>query len=256
MQEMKIVPLSALRDNYIWALCSHNLCAVVDPGEASPVEQFLATSDLQLAAILLTHRHNDHLGGVASLTAKRTIPVYGPLSAEMPQVSRPVADGMKFNIPGFDCFVEVISVPGHTEEHIAYRTDGALFCGDTLFAGGCGRLLGGTALQLYTSLARLSRLPPDTRIYCAHEYTIANLRFAQTVEPGNMNITRRLSTCESLRQTGTPTLPSLLQDELDTNPFLRTGVQQVRAAVEAKFNQPVLTDESVFAALRTWKDQF
>jgi len=253
---MKIVPLSALRDNYIWALCSAHACAVVDPGEAGPVLAFLAESGLELSAILLTHRHNDHIGGVAELKARHDVPVFGPASSAIPQVTHALHDGMRFTPPGFEQIFEVLTIPGHTEEHIAYYAPPALFCGDTLFGAGCGRLLGGTAAQLHASLTRLAHLPANTQVYCAHEYTLANLRFAQAVEPHNQALAARWARCTEQREHGQATVPSSLQDELETNPFLRTGQSEVRLAAEKAAGSQLLTNEAVFTALRAWKDHF
>jgi len=254
---MEIVPLSALRDNYIWALSHASACVVVDPAEAAPVLAHLDATGQKLAAILLTHRHADHVGGVADLIAAcGNLPVYGPSSPQMHMVTHPVADGLRFTLPGFEETFEVWAVPGHTEEHLAYLCGTALFCGDTLFAAGCGRLLGGTAAQLHASLTRISHLPPDTRIYCAHEYTLANLRFAQAVEPGNGAITARMQSCEALRQQGRPTLPSVLAQELETNPFLRKHIPAVQQAAQKQAGMELGSEEAVFAALRAWKDHF
>lgn len=252
----RIVPLSAFRDNYIWALCTKDACLVVDPGEAGPVLAFLAAEKLQLAAILLTHRHADHQGGVAELLAHRPVPVYGPQSPAMPLVSHPLRDGERFNPSGMKDEFSVLAVPGHTEEHIAYLLDDALFCGDTLFAAGCGRLLGGTAAQLHASLGRLAALPTSTRVHCAHEYTLSNLRFARAVEPANPATLAREQQCQALRSAGTPTVPSLLADELETNPFLRAGRPEVARACEAQAGRPLKTPLEVFTELRRWKDGF
>lgn len=254
---MEIVPLSALRDNYIWTLGHAGACVVVDPAEGSPVLAHLDATGQKLVAILLTHRHADHVGGVAELIAAcGTLPVYGPDSPQMRMVTNPVADGMCLTLPGFEESVEVWAVPGHTEEHLAYLCGAALFCGDTLFGAGCGRLLGGTATQLHASLTRISHLPPHTRIYCAHEYTLANLRFAQAVEPGNMTISERIQSCEALRQEGNPTLPSVLAQELETNPFLRCNIPAVRQAAQQQAGVKLDSELAVFTALRAWKDHF
>lgn len=254
---MEIVPVSALRDNYIWALCEGADCVVVDPGEAAPVSRFLARADLNLTAILLTHRHHDHIDGVAGLLEEHEVPVFGPDSPAIPQVTHKVAGGDVVSVPGLGLPLRVIAVPGHTEEHIAWHIDGAIFCGDTLFGAGCGRLLGGTAAQLHASLQRLANLPPETRVFCAHEYTLANLRFALTVEPENRHSLERLRRCESLRAAEVPTLPSTMSEELATNPFLRTREPAVRRAAEQVTGGASLrSDLEVFATLRSWKDRF
>ncbi len=255
MSMMQIVPLSAFRDNYIWALTSQNQCVVVDPGEAEPVSRFLAQQDLRLAAILITHRHNDHIGGVTELLEDWSVPVFGPASISV--VTRPVVDGETIQLPGIGGNAVVMIVPGHTEEHIAYRLDEHLFCGDTLFAGGCGRLLGSsTAADLHASLQKIAALPANTKIFCAHEYTLSNLRFALTVEPDNAALVARISRCSTLRDADIPTVPSSLADELATNPFLRVGQASVRQAAEQHTGAKLGTPTDVFAALRAWKDIF
>ena len=252
---MQIVPLSAFRDNYIWALVAHGQCIVVDPGEAAPVSIFLAQQHLALSAILITHRHNDHIGGVAELRERWPVPVFGPASIGV--VTQAVADGDEVELPGVGGTAAVIAVPGHTEEHIAYLHGKHLFCGDTLFAGGCGRLLGSsTATELHASLQRIAALPGDTQVCCAHEYTLSNLRFARAVEPENSALQARAATCAALREAGQPTLPSRLADELATNPFLRTSQPAVRRAAEGHAAQALLEPTAVFAALRAWKDVF
>ncbi|MDQ7990059.1 MAG: hydroxyacylglutathione hydrolase [Candidatus Dactylopiibacterium sp.] len=254
--EARIVPVSALRDNYIWTLSQAGRCIVVDPGEAAPVEDFLAREKLHLAAILLTHRHSDHQGGVAALCARHDVPVLGPSSAQMPCVSRTVSDRDSVRFEGFARAFEVIATPGHTEEHISWLHAGHLFCGDTLFAAGCGRLLGGTAAQLHASLQRLAALPDDTRICCAHEYTLSNLRFAQVVEPGNAAITARAARCARQRENHEPTLPCTLAEERETNPFLRCHEPAVQAAARQHDARTATDAPGVFAALRAWKDGF
>jgi hydroxyacylglutathione hydrolase len=252
---MQIVPLSAFRDNYIWALVANGQCVVVDPGEAAPVSRFLAAQDLRLAAILITHRHNDHVGGVAELRETWPIPVFGPASISV--VTHPVKEGDLVNLPGVGGSASVMEVPGHTEEHIAFRHGEHLFCGDTLFAGGCGRLLGAsTAADLHASLERIAALPDETQIHCAHEYTLSNLRFAQAVEPDNADLTSRIERCTTLREQGRPTVPSLLGEERATNPFLRTAQSGIVQAVSAHSGAKPSSKADTFAALRAWKDTF
>lgn len=256
---MEIVPLSALRDNYIWALVRGRRCAVVDPGEAAPVISFLAQHGLTLDAILITHRHNDHTGAIAALCGHAGgVPVFGPTHELIAGVTRPLRDGDQIVLADDDgpLTLDVLDVPGHTEGHIAYLTQGALFCGDTLFGGGCGRLMGGTAAQFHASLTRLAALPATTRVCCAHEYTLANLRFACAVEPDNPAITARRTACEVLRAAGQPTLPSTIGEEIATNPFLRYAVPAVKAAAEAHCGAGLPDDKAVFTALRAWKDVF
>ena len=252
----RIVALSALRDNYIWILIKDTRCMVVDPGEASPVLAFLAAEGLTLDAILLTHRHADHQGGVAALLAHSAVPVYGPASAAMPLVTRTVHEGESIHLANFGSPLQVLAVPGHTEEHIAYCWERALFCGDTLFAAGCGRLLGGTAAQLFASLQKLAALPADTQICCAHEYTLANLAFCAAVEPGNPQTEARRAACAVLREQGRPTLPSRLRDERATNSFLRCTEPAVIAAAEKHAGHALHGPLEVFTALRKWKDSF
>lgn len=254
---MEIVPVSALRDNYIWALCEGTNCAVVDPGDAVPVEAFLHDTGRTLTAVLLTHHHHDHVDGVHALVNGLGIPVFGPDSPLMPMVNFVVHDDESVHVPGIASPLRVLAVPGHTEEHIAWlHGDKSLFCGDTLFGAGCGRLLGGTAEELHASLQRLGKLSPSTRVYCAHEYTLANLRFALTVEPANAQTSRRHRQCELLRAAGMVTLPSTIEEEQATNPFLRTRSAAVRAAVECAAGGRLESDVEVFAALRAWKDRF
>jgi hydroxyacylglutathione hydrolase len=252
----RIVPLSALRDNYIWAVIEGQHCVVIDPGEAAPVLHFLKEHGLSLSAILLTHRHADHQDGVAGLLAHASVPVWGPSSTAMPRVTHPVSDHGEYRIDGFSASIQVLSVPGHTEEHIAYRWGNALFCGDTLFAAGCGRLLGGTAEQLYASLQKLASLPANTLVCCAHEYTLSNLAFAEAVEPNNLQTKARRTSCNALRQEGRPTLPSSLSEELATNPFLRCSEADVRQAAEIQAGHALHEPLAVFTVLRKWKDGF
>ncbi|HEX5126139.1 MAG TPA: hydroxyacylglutathione hydrolase [Rhodocyclaceae bacterium] len=253
---MEIVPLSAFRDNYIWTLVEEDRCIVVDPGDAVPVLRFLRERSLRLAAILITHRHNDHVGGIGELLAHFSVPVFGPLSEPIPHITHALVEGDIVRPPGLSCSFKVLEVPGHTEGHIAYYGEGILFCGDTLFAAGCGRLLGGTVEQLFESLQRLAALPPKTKVYCTHEYTLSNLRFARAAEPDNQEIAARQQHCEALRANNQITLPSTIGEELNSNPFLRWREATVRANAERAAGHKLDSGLAVFAATRAWKDQF
>jgi len=234
---------------------------VVDPGDAQPVFDALAHHKLQLAAILVTHHHPDHTGGVAALHAATGAKVWGPARERIPEPFTPLVQGDIAQALGLR--FEVIDVPGHTAGHIAYFLPASaaqapvLFCGDTLFSGGCGRLFEGTPAQMLASLDALAALPGDTRVCCAHEYTLANLKFARAVEPGNAELTHYNARCESLRAQGQPTLPSQLAIERRINPFLRSREATVLRAVRAHAELSADAAEAeVFAALRQWKNDF
>ncbi|WP_053845274.1 hydroxyacylglutathione hydrolase [Paracidovorax avenae] len=257
---MNLLPLPAFTDNYIWMLHDGRSAAVVDPGEAGPVLQALQHHGLALQAILVTHHHGDHVGGVAALRDATGAPVYGPARESIPQPAQPLADGDTLQVLGLQ--FSVIDVPGHTAGHIAYHAANAaggplLFCGDTLFSGGCGRLFEGTPAQMQHSLDRLAALPAETRVCCAHEYTLSNLAFARAVEPGNTALLQYSHDCEALRAAGQPTLPSRLGTEHAVNPFLRTREPGVaRAAQDFDPSTDTADPASVLAALRQWKNEF
>jgi hydroxyacylglutathione hydrolase len=258
----EIVPVSAFKDNYVWTLRNARHAAVVDPGDARPVIDYLARERLELAAILATHHHADHVGGIAELLesvphARRAgIPVFGPRNEPIPTLTRAVSEGDQVSVPELGAVFSVMDIPGHTRAHIAYYGAGALFCGDTLFACGCGRLFEGTAQQMYTSLQKLRALPDDTKVYCGHEYTLANIGFAKAVEPRNAALAARQSRDEKLRQAGRPTLPSTLGEEKATNPFLRCAEPAVIESANKYLGARMADPVKVFAAIRDWKNSF
>lgn len=252
---MHLLPLPAFDDNYIWTLRGDDSRAlVVDPGQAGPVLA-AAADGLQPAGILLTHHHGDHIDGVAELRERwPDLPVIAPEDERIPVASRRAGDGDRVQIG--DWSFETMAVPGHTVSHIAFHGHGLLFCGDTLFSLGCGRMFEGTPAQMLGSLDRLAALPGDTRICCGHEYTLSNAAFARVVEPDNLALARRIEEAQAMRQSGRPTLPSTLASECAANPFLRVDVPEVRAAIAGHVGRAVDDRVEAFAELRRWKDGF
>lgn len=255
-----IIPIPAFADNYIWLLRHGTFAAVVDPGDAAPVLAYLAREGLSLVAVLATHHHNDHVGGVEALLARHPVPVFGPAHETIPGRTHAVREGDVVTVPHLPVTLRVLDIPGHTSGHVAYvgDVDGvpSVFCGDTLFAAGCGRVFEGTPAQMWTSLSALGALPADTRVYCGHEYTLANLRFALAVEPDNAALWDRQEQAKALRARGEPTLPSTMGVERATNPFLRAAQAGVRAAASRHAGRPITSDVESFAALRAWKNAF
>lgn len=256
--DITIHPISALKDNYIWGIVNtKKQCAlIVDPGDAKPVIAWLKQHHLELNGILITHHHWDHVNGVTDLLKHSQVPVFGSTRSPFSELTHRVDEGQLVIINDAFPSFNVIAIPGHTLDHIAYYGDRILFCGDTLFAGGCGRLFEGTAEQLYASLQKICRLPDNTKIYCAHEYTVNNLRFAHTVEPRNKNITQRMEHVSALREKDTPSIPSLLLEEKQTNPFLRCEIPDIIEQVEKQMKRPLNCAIKVFSALREWKNVF
>lgn len=258
-----IEPIPAFTDNYIWCLHDGSNAWVVDPGDAAPVIAFLETHNLTLQGILITHHHFDHVGGIAELRAYSALQnkalqnIYGPANPAIAGITHTLHEGDTLTI--LNTMLSVIEVPGHTLDHIAYRSldlqPPALFCGDTLFGAGCGRLFEGSPEQMLNSLNKFKTLDPATRVFCTHEYTQANLRFAKAVEPANLALTQRVQVAEKVRANDQPTLPSTLALELETNPFLRSNQPAVQAAALQR-NPQGATEADIFATIRRWKDDF
>ena len=253
---LNIQPLSAFEDNYIWLLTEGaSNAVVVDPGEAEPVLEYVQAAQLTLTSVLITHHHGDHIGGLEELrTAFPQLEINGPNDDRIRALTQRRHEGETFVPAGLSTPFQVLEVPGHTSSHIAYLGAGCLFCGDTLFAGGCGRVFDGTFEQLAHALARLAALPPETQCYCAHEYTLANLGFAAWVEPESAALAERLCHTQQQRAAGLPTVPTSLALECATNPFLRTQEPSVIAAAERQIGHSLTTPAAVFTALRRWKD--
>ena len=253
---MTIYPIPAFGDNYLWLAARGRQALVVDPGDAAAVIAALERHALKLEAILITHHHADHVGGVGELVRRFGARVFGPHDERIEHIDEHVAEGAGIALPWLDTRFNVLEVPGHTRSHIAYYGGSVLFCGDTLFAAGCGRLFEGTAEQMWHSLSRIASLPLHTLVYCAHEYTQANLRFALAVEPDNQALIARARRVAKLRADGQPSVPFALADELATNPFLRVREAAVIHAAQTHAGRTLATPVEVFAALREWKNGF
>jgi len=255
---LSIQAVPALTDNYIWLIKSEDTddVIIIDPGESAPVISVLNEQQLTPVAILNTHYHYDHIDGIAALVERYQLPVYGPKNSFIPKLTHPLEECQQLTIhPSFPDF-QILNIPGHTAQHTGYLLDDMLFCGDTLFAAGCGRLLGGTAEQLFHSLQQICQLPSTTKVFCSHEYTLANLKFALAVEPDNDAIKQRLITTEKQRHLEQVTLPTTLDLEFATNPFLRCEHSNVIHAASNFSSQKLNSPLEVFTVLRSWKDHY
>lgn len=257
MSDIGIFPIPAFNDNYIWCIHNHTDCWVVDPGDAAPVFAHLQANNLTLRGILVTHHHWDHTNGIGLLKERfANIPVYGPDSAKIDALSDIFHEGDQVRLAELNLTFEIIEVPGHTLDHIAFYGHGMLFCGDTLFSAGCGRLFEGTPKQMYHSLQKLMQLPSQTIVYCTHEYTMANLTFARQVEPDNKQLNAYYQWAEKQRRQGLVTLPSSIEKEKAINPFLRSEQHGIKHNAEQYVGRQLPNEEAVFAAVRQWKDNF
>ncbi|MCW8877648.1 MAG: hydroxyacylglutathione hydrolase [Kangiellaceae bacterium] len=256
-----ISPIPAFNDNYIWLIENNGFAAVVDPGDPSPVIQALEQNGLQLTTILITHHHADHTGGLAALKQRYSAKVYGPARESIKNIDIPLSQGQNIQLEDLGLSFKILDIPGHTAGHIAFFCENSsagpiLFCGDTLFSGGCGRLFEGTPTQMWDSLQKLSELPISTKVYCAHEYTSSNLQFALAVEPNNADLVKYSLKVQQLRQASQPTLPSTIGLELKINPFLRIRESNVIDVAENRSGERELSESEVFASIRSWKDSF
>jgi hydroxyacylglutathione hydrolase len=255
---LQIWPVRVYSDNYVWVLETEGSrqVAVVDPGEAAPVLEALQERDLDIGTVLVTHHHGDHVGGLREIVHACHPAVYGSANESIAKVDHPVHDRDRIHLPEIDLHLGVIDLCGHTSGHVGYLGDGFAFVGDTLFGGGCGRVFEGTFEQMYRSLTRLAALPAATEIYCAHEYTLTNLRFAREVEPENLALADRIAEAEVKRSKKQPTVPSTIALELATNPFLRCFEPTVVTAAENHADRALESDIEVFGVLRRWKDEW
>ncbi|MFM9970087.1 MAG: hydroxyacylglutathione hydrolase [Burkholderiales bacterium] len=253
---LRIVAVPAFQDNYLWVMRQGTNAVLVDPGDAKPVLDYLETEKLTLVAILVTHHHADHIGGLPEILDRFKVPVYGPRDERIAAITHRVGEKDQVSLPEINAKFEVIEVPGHTRAHIAYYGEHSLFCGDTLFACGCGRMFEGTPPQMWGSLKKLAALPGNTKFYCAHEYTMANIAFAKAVEPANQALAQRALRDAALREKNIPTVPATIGEEIATNPFFRCEEPEVIAAASTRLGRAPVDAAETFGAIREWKNKF
>ncbi|MFT5676182.1 MAG: hydroxyacylglutathione hydrolase [Paraglaciecola sp.] len=257
MSSVSVLPIKAFNDNYIWCLAGQGNCVVVDPGDAAPVINHCKVNNLTLTDILITHHHWDHTNGLTELlNAFPHINIYGPKNDKIAHITHYLTEGDSIELANLGVSFQVIEVPGHTLDHIAYHGETGLFCGDTLFSAGCGRLFEGSPKQMFNSLQKLTALPAQTPVYCTHEYTLANIKFAEQVEPNNKDLLNYKGWAESQRIELKPTLPSTIAQQLAINPFLRVEQADVKQSAETYRGNVLSSPDETFAALRNWKDNF
>ena len=257
-QPLLVEYIPIFEDNYIWLILNltKDKVIAVDPGDAYPLIDYLTSNQMKLEAILITHHHRDHTNGINELKKRFDVNVYGPQVENIDGVTNPVAEGSQIEFPFLGASFTVMDIPGHTRGHIAYYVPGFLFCGDTLFSAGCGRLFEGTAAEMYRSLQKIAALPLDIKLYCTHEYTLQNLKFARLIEPNNVEIQNKINRVLALRATHRPSLPALLSEELTINPFLRCHLDDIVANAEKQAGFKLNSPTEVFKTLREWKDGF
>ena len=256
MNTIDIYPLRSFQDNYIWLIQMGSEIILVDPGEAEIVLEYLSTNQLTLKAILITHHHSDHIGGVRQIIMHYPVPVYGPQHEAGAVVTHPVGAGSEIKLTAHNWTLSVLELPGHTLGHIGYFDGIHLFSGDVIFGAGCGRIFEGTPTQMLNSLNQIAQLPGTTKIYCAHEYTLSNITFARHVDPENILLKNREDCVKSYREQNRPTVPLLLNEELATNPFLRCRDQSIHKAVEHHYGIAIHHSLETFTLLRSWKNQY
>jgi hydroxyacylglutathione hydrolase len=255
---LTLYPIPSRSDNYIWALANtdNRKAVIIDPGEAQPVIDWLSENTYTLTDILITHHHHDHIDGLPALIEKYQPTVYVAAQDNIQGTTHALNGGETIDIASLNLSFEVIAIPGHTHSHLAYYAEPYLFCGDTLFSVGCGRVLGGTIEQLHQSLVYLKKLPDDTLVCCAHEYTLGNIHFAKTIDPNNKDLLEYEKQVKNLRKQNRPSLPVLLKTEKAVNPFLRTDLPEVQKAIAESVGQPVTSSFEAFKAMRKSKDDF
>lgn len=256
-EAVSVFPIPAFTDNYIWCLHNDSHAVVVDPGDAQPVMEHLKANSLKLSAILITHHHHDHTGGIARLvSANPSVPVIGPRGNHIRGITKSVSQGDTVHLPVLSLTFSVIETPGHTLDHIAFYGHGSLFCGDTLFSAGCGRLFEGSPEQMLHSLNKFKRLPDDTVVYCTHEYTQANVKFAKAVDPENAELQAYSDWADAQRDNDNPTLPTDIKTQKAINPFLRSHLPEIQDTLASHWGKPPVNDVDAFAGVRRWKDEF